>query len=237
MQLIVTCVQLLSGIFVFVRVVDACRTKNILSQRECVVVKFIFVVIWSTCLLTFGLGHQLFFLLNVVVFVPAYVLFKERRRQNRLRIEVYELLQTLILRLGAGESLSSALMSAKKSCSADLKIFLESDPHTLRDRQMQQVRQELHEVQKYLHQAILRLRWLREAWDAEHKFEQKRRRATSMIHAQAGLLSILYAGLSYFTFSRYEYFTIRNYLNLSITLFAVGIIALFAIERSFRWKV
>jgi Flp pilus assembly protein TadB len=180
---------------------------------------------------------QFIFLLGAFVFIPLYVLCGEHQRRKRLRNEVYELLQTLILRLGAGESLPSALLSVQKSCGRDMQQFLANEPSSLMDRRLFQTQQELNEIKKYLHQALLRLRWLRESWETEDQFEQKRRRATSMIRAQAGLLCVLYVGLLIFTTSRYEYYVIRTYVHLSLIFFMMGIFALLLLGRSFRWKV
>lgn len=237
MHLFATCMQMLSVIFVFVRVVDGCRTKNILSSREVAAVKCVFLTFWSVLVLTFGLGIQFIFLVGAFLFIPLYVLLCQRRRRQQLRKEVYELLQTLILRLGAGESLPSAILTVKKSGSGDLRKFLAEEPTLFKDRRLQKARQELFEIHKYLHQAILRLRWLREAWETEDRFEQKRMRVTSMIRAQVGLLAFLYSGLLLFTVNKYEYIAIRKYLNLSLFLFVIGVIALVVLGRSFRWKV
>jgi len=239
------------AVFIFVRISDVLRTKNLISMAAQARILFFFTV-WilvGAFFFTSALVTMTIFVAAPLILLIVCPLYLRRRRHYLLMQELPMFISTIILRMSVGDSLGAALKLAGQQVSdwswikisqvlemVEVSSEHEAQCHAKADI-FYSTMCEIVKIQKLSHQALPRLRILREKIEIEEQFRKKRARVTSLVRAQVAILTLLYIGLLGFIFVHEDVRQIQAYLTISVFLFAMGTLGLFWMGARFQWKV
>lgn len=192
--------------------------------------------------------HLLFFEI-VVVFLTPLMMMKVTiiAREKRMRAHFVSLLDALLIRMRSGKSFRDAFTLQLNDSDPLLRVLMSEFHSSLIykrpldelffQKDIREYFAELAVIDEQNHRCVERLRAYRRKLKVKQDFRQKSRQALMQVHAQSGILALMYSLLLFVLILRGE---VSRYLPIvigSIVLFILGMGCLQLIGRGYRWKI
>jgi len=237
---------------IFVRNSDTLRTKNLISLQQQLKISIIFAI-WIIvgalfCAKSIKLASFLIFFPLFLLFLAPATLKFWRNQQLEREIPVY--INEIIMHIQSGEAFWPATKHSANSLTAFAQVKLNAGVERVRlakgslivaaesePRRHQLLISEFLAIATHQHQAVMRLKLLRERFATEDNFKKQVARATAMVRAQVMILTGLYILLGSVVLGLRGWHETRGYLLTSFTLFSLGLAFTIYLGRRFAWKV
>jgi Flp pilus assembly protein TadB len=188
-------------------------------------------------------------LVLLAVFLLPGVLFQlqELRRKVDFERNILSFLDSLIVRLRAGQSLKVSVQELGQNFKGPSRFYFQEIGSLLsfsaaerkpsKDRLFDETARELIDVHKTTHRSVEKLKAFRRKVKTEQEFRQKSRQMTLQVKAQSFILSLLFVTLVLYTMFSYDFIEIQKVLCVSLGLFGFGLVVSFRVLGRFKWTV
>jgi Flp pilus assembly protein TadB len=243
-------IELVFGFFLFVRISNEFRTKNIIN--ETVMTKFFIGYLLWQFVWAFLLSAQIFYF-SILIWAPVLTIcflpiYLSQKRKKQFRSELPLFINHIILKLRSGAAFRTALQVAGQNLTQNSKIKVDKMVEMLNlpsdeiknnflDDQAKDLLTFFRKTEQEIHLTLPRLIQLRSKLKVEDSFHSKMLRATGQLKAQAFILSSLYGCLFIAVIYRFGWANHKNIISLSLVLFAIGVFAILQQGRGYKWKV